>query len=228
MRILTARPVIAVYLILLFLYVVLGVPSVTFHGDEAMQIYMSSDYATAILDGMGLRAKFFDLGYEMAATILEFLGEGHEADDTLFARLPFLQAEDIPVLREVVPRTHIGGVDDASREDQLVLLRMSMYYSEPVIRMGRLTPELMAQIVEARGQLAQKMPADLKPLITLYDAATYTDGSLTLSKDFNGLVPSIELVATDAYKAFYVPGPAGNSTKFLGRSAVVLGVKYSF
>lgn len=60
------------------------------------------------------------------------------------------------------------------------------------------------------------------------DAATYTDGSLTLSKDFNGFVPSIALVATDADKAFYVPGPAGNSTKFLGRSAVVLGVKYSF
>lgn len=60
------------------------------------------------------------------------------------------------------------------------------------------------------------------------DAATYTDGSLTLSKDFSGLVPSIALVATDADKAFYVPGPAGNSTKFLGRSAVVLGVKYSF
>ena len=145
--------------------------------DKAGGQILRSDYATAILDGMGLRAKFFDLGYEMAATILEFLGEGHEADDTLFARLPFLQAEDIPVLREVVPRTHIGGVDDASPEDQLVLLRMSMYYSEPVIRMGRLTPELMAQIVEARGQLAQKMPADLKPLITLYDAATYNDAA---------------------------------------------------
>ncbi|MBK8026921.1 MAG: hypothetical protein IPK19_37420 [Chloroflexi bacterium] len=51
MRILAARPVIALYLILLVLYVVLGVPSVTFHGDEAMQIYMSSDYATAILEG---------------------------------------------------------------------------------------------------------------------------------------------------------------------------------
>ena len=35
----------------------------------------------------------------------------------------------------------------------------------------------MAQIVEARGQLAQKMPADLKPLITLYDAATYNDAA---------------------------------------------------
>ena len=47
--------------------------------DKAGGQILRSDYATAILDGMGLRAKFFDLGYEMAATILEFLGEGHEA-----------------------------------------------------------------------------------------------------------------------------------------------------
>lgn len=58
--------------------------------------------------------------------------------------------------------------------------------------------------------------------------ASYTDYSLTLSKDFSGLVPSIALVGTDADKAFYVPGAAANSSKFLGKSAVVFGVKYNF
>lgn len=58
--------------------------------------------------------------------------------------------------------------------------------------------------------------------------ASYTDYSLTLSKDFSGLVPSIALVGTNADKNFYVPGAAANSTKFLGKSAVVLGVKFNF
>lgn len=58
--------------------------------------------------------------------------------------------------------------------------------------------------------------------------ASYTDYSVTLSKDFSGLVPSIALVGTDADKNFYVPGVAANSTKFLGKSAVVVGVKYNF
>ncbi|NUQ07212.1 MAG: phospholipid carrier-dependent glycosyltransferase, partial [Anaerolineae bacterium] len=40
----------ALFLALLVLYVLLGVPSVSFHGDEAMQIYMSSDYATVFFD----------------------------------------------------------------------------------------------------------------------------------------------------------------------------------
>lgn len=60
------------------------------------------------------------------------------------------------------------------------------------------------------------------------DPATYTDYSVTLSKDFKGLVPSIAIVGTDADKSFYVPGPVANSTKFLGKTAVVVGVKYNF
>ena len=59
-------------------------------------------------------------------------------------------------------------------------------------------------------------------------AATYTDYSLTLSKDFSGFVPSLAVVATNADKAFYVPGANANSTKFLGKSALVLGLKYNF
>lgn len=59
-------------------------------------------------------------------------------------------------------------------------------------------------------------------------AATYTDVALTLSKDFNGVVPSLALVGTDADKGFYVPGPLANSTKFLGKTGLVLGVKVNF
>ena len=47
---------------------------------------------------------------------------------------------------------------------------------------------------------------------------------MTLSKDFKGIVPSIALVGTDADKVFY-SSPKG---KALGKSALVLGVKYNF
>jgi uncharacterized protein (TIGR02001 family) len=58
--------------------------------------------------------------------------------------------------------------------------------------------------------------------------ASYTDYSLTLSKDFSGLAPSLAIVGTNANKDFYVPGGAANSTQFLGKTAVVVGVKYTF
>jgi uncharacterized protein (TIGR02001 family) len=58
--------------------------------------------------------------------------------------------------------------------------------------------------------------------------ASYTDYSFTISKDFNGLVPSLALVGTNANESFYVPGGAANSTQFLGKTALVLGIKYTF
>ncbi|MFN5701857.1 MAG: TorF family putative porin [Betaproteobacteria bacterium] len=53
---------------------------------------------------------------------------------------------------------------------------------------------------------------------------SYTDYALTLSKDFSGVVPSISLIGTDAQKGSYV-APNG---KQLGRSGVVVGLKYNF
>ncbi len=55
--------------------------------------------------------------------------------------------------------------------------------------------------------------------------ASYTDYSLTLGKDFGGgLSASLQVIATDADKSFYVT----SAGKFTGRTGVVAGVKYSF
>lgn len=59
----------------------------------------------------------------------------------------------------------------------------------------------------------------------LREVASYTDYSLTLSKDFKGLVPSIAIVGTDADKVFYSSPKNG---KELGKATLVLGVKYNF
>lgn len=56
-------------------------------------------------------------------------------------------------------------------------------------------------------------------------AGDYTDYALTIAKDFgNGLAVSAAAVGTDANKAFYTDGKG----RFLGKSQLVVGVKYSF
>lgn len=52
---------------------------------------------------------------------------------------------------------------------------------------------------------------------------SYTDYSLTLSKDFKGLVPSIAIVGTDLKKE-----EATVKDKFIAKTGLVLGVKYNF
>lgn len=58
--------------------------------------------------------------------------------------------------------------------------------------------------------------------------ASYTDYSLTASKDFSGFLVSVGVVGTDADKSFYIPGSLANSTKFLGKTSGVASVKYTF
>jgi uncharacterized protein (TIGR02001 family) len=55
-----------------------------------------------------------------------------------------------------------------------------------------------------------------------FGAASYTDYSLTVSKDFSGLVVSAALVGTDA------DGYVAPNGKDLGRAGVVLGLKVNF
>ena len=55
--------------------------------------------------------------------------------------------------------------------------------------------------------------------------ATYTDFSLTVSKDFDGVVLSLAFVGTDANKNFY-SSPVGG--KELGKPGIVAGLKFNF
>ncbi len=60
-------------------------------------------------------------------------------------------------------------------------------------------------------------------------AASYIDYSATVSKDLRaGLTLGVALVGTNADKGFYVPGAAANSSKFLGKDALVLSLKAQF
>jgi uncharacterized protein (TIGR02001 family) len=55
------------------------------------------------------------------------------------------------------------------------------------------------------------------------NGVSYTDYALTASKPFGALVPSIAIVATDLKKS-----EATVDGKFLGKTALVLGLKYNF
>ena len=57
---------------------------------------------------------------------------------------------------------------------------------------------------------------------------SYTDYSLTVSKDFSGLVLSAAAVGTDTKKLGGVPAYVSPQGKDLGKAALVLGVKYNF
>lgn len=125
-----------------------------------------------ILMREGIATRLYDLGYEMVSTILELLGEG-PGNEMILAGLPFIEPEDIPDLRQLIARSAPGGMEQASSEDRLNLIRMSMFYVEPAQRFGLMTDELMAMIVAARAEIQREMPAGLRAFIEPYDPTRY-------------------------------------------------------
>ncbi len=67
-----------------------------------------------------------------------------------------------------------------------------------------------------------------RQLVKNLPVASYTDYSLGVTKDVSGFIVGLTLVGTNADENFYVPGPAANSSKFLGKDGVVLSVKKTF
>jgi uncharacterized protein (TIGR02001 family) len=61
------------------------------------------------------------------------------------------------------------------------------------------------------------------------NAADYSDYALTLAKDFgNGLVASVAAIGTDAKDGEFYNSTFYGTNRFYGKSAAVVGVKYSF
>lgn len=61
------------------------------------------------------------------------------------------------------------------------------------------------------------------------NAADYSDYALTLAKDFgNGLSATVAVVGTDAKEGQFYNSTFYGTNRFYGKSAAVLGVKYSF
>jgi uncharacterized protein (TIGR02001 family) len=58
------------------------------------------------------------------------------------------------------------------------------------------------------------------------DPGSYWDMALTISKDFNGFVPSLSFIATRSVDGAFYTSPA--SGKYLGSATVVLGAKFNF
>ncbi|KFI26803.1 ABC transporter transmembrane domain-containing protein [Paenirhodobacter enshiensis] len=135
------------------------------------RIIQSPEVRSIMMRG-GLAGQLFDLGLGMATTLLELLGDD-PAQDVLLNDLPYLTMEDIPDLRQLVLRVTPGGLSEATRDDRMGLIRLAMFYVEPVQRFGLMTPELARSVVEARNAIHREISPELRAMIEPYDPMRY-------------------------------------------------------
>ena len=146
-------------------------------GEEfAPENLASNDYFLSVLKDSGLDRELFQMGQEIARTVIE-LFSGLPEDHPFFEQLSFMSAEEMPDYETVITRTTGADFDGAKVEDRTMLLKLTFAYIEPRHRLGLMTEELEKRLLGARKSFAEGLPEELSPAIEFYEPEVYNAAS---------------------------------------------------
>ncbi len=124
-----------------------------------------------VLAAQRLDADLFDMGREIAATIMEVF-EGLEADNPLFEQLSLMEPEQFPDYQSALKRLGNRKFAQARAGDQAIFLDLAFGYVEARDRLGLLDRERIDRLLEAR-HLFHDMLGDDQRDIAFYDPKHY-------------------------------------------------------
>ena len=136
----------------------------------------SRPYMRRILAECQLDVVLYDIGREIAETVVELFG-GLEPDNPLLDQIILMQADDIPDYQAALARTNNQSFEAASAEDQQKFLRLAFDYIEPQHRLGLLSEDVRERIIEARREFSANLPEEMKDWFAFYDPEKYNPGA---------------------------------------------------
>ncbi len=141
--------------------------------DGAMNLRVLGSHATLrkVLAAEKLDAELFDMGREIASTILE-LFEGLTADNPLFEQLSLMSPEQFPDFQAAIKRLGSKGFAKASAGDQAIFLDLAFGYIEARDRLGLLDESRIERLLRARHLFHEALGDDQRE-IAFYDPAHF-------------------------------------------------------
>ena len=136
----------------------------------------SRPYMRQILAESGLDSVLYDIGREIAETIVELFA-GLEPDNPLMDQINLMQADEIPDYQAALARTNLLAFPNAPEDDRQRFLRLAFDYVEPQHRLGLLDDEVRQRIVEARRLFSDNLPEELRDAFAFYDPQQYNPGA---------------------------------------------------
>ena len=128
-----------------------------------------------VLAEHGLDAALFDMGKDIASTILEVF-DGLEADSPLFDELSLMASDQFADYQAALKRVGSRGYAKAASGDQAVFLDLAFGYVEPRDRLGLVTEELETNLLAARHDFHEALGED-QHAIAFYHPDLYNDAA---------------------------------------------------
>jgi len=112
----------------------------------------------AVLKQTGLDRILFDMGREIAETLIEIFGD-LSPDNPLMDNVDLMSPDDVDFFRSALRR--VSGDRDISDEDRYAFQGLAFGYVEPRHRLGLLDETSKATILEGRERFRQGLESDM-------------------------------------------------------------------
>jgi ABC-type multidrug transport system fused ATPase/permease subunit len=144
-------------------------------------------YMLTVLDKVGLKDRFLQIGYEVAQTMVELFAD-LPADHEFFQQFSFISSDDLPEFKDILARAKPDTLASLNEADRERLMSLPFKLIPARHRLGHLTQDVRDQVVKAREAFAADLPANLKGAVAFFDPEQYTRGANLLDNILFGKV----------------------------------------
>ena len=117
-------------------------------------------YVQQILDRAGLTDALVEVGFKLAATMVELFAD-LPPDHEYFRQFSFISADDLPDYRALTSRVDPSRLDTLSPEDRQRLIALTFKLVPARHRLDLIDEALQARVLEARRLFREQLPAEL-------------------------------------------------------------------
>ena len=129
-------------------------------------------YVRQVLESTGLTTRFMQVGYQLAATVVELFAD-LPPDHELFQQFSFVSADDLPEVQALLQRADRDNLGALAEADLTRLISLPFMLVPARHRLGLIDEDFQAKILEAREVFARDLPEDLGGAVEFFQIDRY-------------------------------------------------------
>lgn len=129
-----------------------------------------------VLDAVGLRGRFLEIGYEVANTMVELFAD-LPPDHEFFQQFSFISSDDLPDYKDLLLRAKPGTLEQLPEPDRVRLMSLPFKLVLARHRLGHIDEPERQAILKARSIFAKTLPEDRRDAVAFFDPEHFTVSS---------------------------------------------------
>ncbi len=133
-------------------------------------------HVLSVLDQVGLRRRFLEIGHEVASTMVELFAD-LPPDHEFFQQFSFISSEDLPEYKDLLLRAKPESLDQLAEPDRVRLMSLPFKLVLARHRLGHFNEDEREAILRGREIFAQTLPEARRDAIAFFDPEYFTVSS---------------------------------------------------